>query len=929
MASPAIGFEMLATESPPPPGSRADPSGAIGFENLMHNDQPQMENGTATSTDDDPGKDPDQVEVNVEASTPEPKMTTSKSLFLSDGTRRIDYVLAYCEKCVQTDDQEKSPKHESKKVASEAERRQRRQVFEENLKEAGLVLETVDKSESQNGETYFVKIHAPWDVLAQHAELMNMKMPMKENDIIEEESDALKCMPKIPHPFELPEELLKEEEDYFTTYFNRDHLDMFMIKDKDTFFSSTQRTRIVHEILLRTRYEDNKTKIGIKRLVSNQTYLAAYPLHEGEYKSEHSILTHGAENDRHLLYQIWARPRMWYKYQPADLIRDYFGEKIAIYFAWLGFYTAYLIPASIVGLIVFLYGCITMFDYVPSNEICNATAAGGLVMCPLCDKRCNYWKLEKSCTYSRVTYLFDNPATVFFAIFMCLWATMFLEFWKRRQAVIQYDWDVADFEEEGETVRPEYEATVATSRINPVTQLIEPYMPFYYRIPRVLSSLFIVMFMICLVIAAVFCVILYRTIMVALLFSSDDEFIKANAKYATTATAALLNLIIIMLLNRVYVILAIFLTNFEQPKTETEFDDKFTFKMFCFQFVNYYSSIFYVAFFKQSFSDIPGQREFYVLGKYRAEACDPAGCLIELCIQLAIVMIGKQTLNNFKEICIPLLKNIWRARKGRQQEKEASNAYTRWEKDYDLETMPPLGLFDEYLEMVIQYGFITIFVAAFPLAPLFALLNNIIEIRLDAFKFITQYRRPPPARAQDIGIWFSILSGISRLAILTNAIIIAYTADFIPKLVYVYHYSPDGSLDGYMESSLSVFRTNDFDSETKPEDPGVYANVTECRFRGYRNDPGGPDKYKFNMQHWHIVAARVIFILAFEHVIVLFTWLIDFLVPDMPGIVKDQMLREKYLAKEALYSADNLRQRKNRRSPRASPHLTPKHETRM
>ncbi len=32
-------------------------------------------------------------------------------------------------------------------------------------------------------------------------------------------------------------------------------------------------------------------------------------------------------------------------------------------------------------------------------------------------------------------------------------------------------------------------------------------------------------------------------------------------------------------------------------------------------------------------------------------------------------------------------------------------------------------------ETVIQYGFITLFVAAFPLAPFFALLNNILEIR--------------------------------------------------------------------------------------------------------------------------------------------------------------------------------------------------------
>ena len=55
------------------------------------------------------------------------------------------------------------------------------------------------------------------------------------------------------------------------------------------------------------------------------------------------------------------------------------------------------------------------------------------------------------------------------------------------------------------------------------------------------------------------------------------------------------------------------------------------------------------------------------------------------------------------------------------------------------------------LSPVLQFGFTTIFVAAFPLAPLLALLNNIIEIRLDAYKFVTQWRRPMPARATDIG----------------------------------------------------------------------------------------------------------------------------------------------------------------------------------
>ena len=78
-------------------------------------------------------------------------------------------------------------------------------------------------------------------------------------------------------------------------------------------------------------------------------------------------------------------------------------------------------------------------------------------------------------------------------------------------------------------------------------------------------------------------------------------------------------------------------------------------------------------------------------------------------------------------------------------------AASRHKEDSCLEPLGEHGLFFEYLELVIQYGFITIFVAALPLAPLFALINNCIEIRLDAHKFVVSRRRPVAKRVGDIG----------------------------------------------------------------------------------------------------------------------------------------------------------------------------------
>lgn len=51
--------------------------------------------------------------------------------------------------------------------------------------------------------------------------------------------------------------------------------------------------------------------------------------------------------------------------------RKYFGEQIGLYFAWLGVYTQLLIPPSVLGIIVFLYGIFTVDTNVPRWADCS------------------------------------------------------------------------------------------------------------------------------------------------------------------------------------------------------------------------------------------------------------------------------------------------------------------------------------------------------------------------------------------------------------------------------------------------------------------------------------------------------------------------------------------------------------------------------
>ena len=195
------------------------------------------------------------------------------------------------------------------------------------------------------------------------------------------------------------------------------------------------------------------------------------------------------------------------------------------------------------------------------------------------------------------------------------------------------------------------------------------------------------------------------------------------------------------------------------------------------------------------------------------DSCSYGSCFTELMIQLAIVFVGKQFINQVTEVLVPYIKNTLRRKAEAAQkanlerlyeEAQSSEAIRKLaeavDKDSDMQKPPQWlkdvvlekfanTLFDDYNEMgvyrrrrlgvcawvsrpwsqhltapprdlgvlagppssALQFGFITLFVVAFPLAPLFALINNAFEIRTDSYKIVTKLQRPPAIPGEDIG----------------------------------------------------------------------------------------------------------------------------------------------------------------------------------
>ena len=336
--------------------------------------------------------------------------------------------------------------------------------------------------------------------------------------------------------------------------------------------------------------------------------------------------------------------------------------------------------------------------------------------------------------------------TVCFAVFMSLWASMFDQKWVQKESELSWKYGTTHFhkvEEQRGEFQGVYEKDEITGKIKKQRES-----SFLYRLRKTISYTVAVLF-VCLVLAAVAAIFFYRSIV-------------KHTSYGPLL-CGVINAVQIRIMNILYGMIAQKMNDWENHETETQYNDNLAVKLFLFKFVNSYASLFYIAFFK---GDIEG--------------CKNDNCFSELSLQLGSIFIVNLVLN-VVELGLPWVKQQLEVRKEKKKiqkmtQEDPSIREHMGEVEEQAKCEDYESPFDDYMEMAIQFGYVLLFGAAFPLVPFLALIETTLEVRVDAWKLCNLTKRPFPYKAENIGVWKQILLTVSYFGAITNAGLIIFTS---------------------------------------------------------------------------------------------------------------------------------------------------------
>ena len=487
--------------------------------------------------------------------------------------------------------------------------------------------------------------------------------------------------------------------------------------DQDCVASSGKDIRVLYEMILELQCGSHGYKPDesfVSQLRKRKIITEIFPMHN--------------KTDRQFLMKSWVS-NFWGR-QPIYAINEYFGTDIATYFSWMGFYTTSLLFPCLIGLV------------------------------------------QKAQQY-------ENPGvqiswiSVWSVVTNFFWAAFFLAGWGSINNNV-LPWS-----------REKNSKYVKRSKFSPQSRTIQ-------RVKQMMSLLVTVIMFVLLIATSYSLLKLDYATKEA--FITNDEYpnVPDFIKTMLVLFPEILLSATIIVFDTVYTSIAEKLTSWENYRFINTHDNALIAKLIFFRLFNSFHTLLYIAFVLKDLDLLEVRlMNLLIVQQIKSNVGEVLGSdlrvrLLQVLVSLVLVsflsegfvvsvekllaacvvatvlyFIRKMFLGNVK---FPkLLKMFVFVKKKKSYDNHVEKESLL--RDYD-------STYLDYLEMLIQYGYILLFSPVYPLAALFAFANNLIEIHTDAFRLVKMSKRPFPTYAKPSKFWQYGFTLMTICGVVTNSQII-------------------------------------------------------------------------------------------------------------------------------------------------------------
>lgn len=499
--------------------------------------------------------------------------------------------------------------------------------------------------------------------------------------------------------------------------------------DTDTFFTPAEQSVLLNNCLNKVKFEREKLlALGIKKFRVQESIITGC-LHSTPQILEAVTPLHSATRRQELWAEVKKNPFVF----PLDQLKNYYGEEVAYYFAWMSFFTWSLAPLAVVGIFLFFHR-------------------------------------------PRGITVDDSPYLPAYAFLVALWTIYFCKSWRRQENELALKWNTTQIERK-EILRPEFHGELQTSL---VTGKPERFYPTWKRILLYLLSFIFTLPFLLVAVGAMILSLNFNgyvkdkesPIYLGTLarFSEPGHLFAGDSPYYGWMVPTITHSVVINILNKIYRNVATTCTDFENHRTEQEWNSSVIIKKVLFELFDCYLPLFYIAFYQLN--------------------------IISLRRELIGLFWGDEIRRLVTESVIPFVTekvHHYRVKERIQEIKEKTGERPTSLQVVEDAILEEYEQFDDYLEMTVQFGYVTLFASAFPLCSVITMGFLFLEARSDLFKLLFICRRPVVRRARNIGVWFKVLSVMMVLSMATNCFLIGFSSEQLATWVpEMYDTAADG-----------------------------------------------------------------------------------------------------------------------------------------